>query len=227
MAKLSVLVIEDTRAIAAEVCDYLESQNIQTDYAATGKQGVRLAEDHRYDVIVLDLMLPDIDGVKVCELIKQQSERVPPILMLTARDSMADKTKGFEAGADDYLTKPFALTELLLRVKALARRQQLHLPQTMVVGELELNEKQKTAIRAGQELKLSATDFEILLVLSKAFPSAVSRQELVERIWGDDLPDSDVVRSHMYTLRRAVDKPFSYPMIATLHGIGFKLQVLD
>lgn len=225
MTILSVLVIEDTLEIGREVCDFLSAQGMQVDYAANGALGLSLAQQQHYDVIVLDVMLPDINGVAVCKTLKQSCDPVPAVLMLTARDSIADKSLGFDAGADDYLTKPFDLTELLLRCQALARRHQLHQSQTIVIGELAVNEKQLLAEREGQNLKLSSTDFAILLLLVKAYPNAVSRQQLVNKIWGDETPDSDVVRSHIYTLRQALDKPFATPMLATLHGIGFKLQV--
>lgn len=225
MTILSVLVIEDTPEIGREVCDFLSAQGMQVDYAATGNLGLSLAQQQHYDVIVLDVMLPDINGVTVCKTLKQSCDPLPAVLMLTARDSIADKSLGFDAGADDYLTKPFDLTELLLRCQALARRHQLHQSQTIVIGELALNEKQQLAQRQGQSLKLSSTDFAILLLLVQAYPNAVSRQQLVNKIWGDEAPDSDVIRSHIYTLRQALDKPFATPMLATLHGIGFKLQV--
>lgn len=225
MTILSVLVIEDTPEIGREVCDFLSAQGMQVDYAATGNLGLSLAQQQHYDVIVLDVMLPDINGVTVCKTLKQSCDPVPAVLMLTARDSIADKSLGFDAGADDYLTKPFDLTELLLRCQALARRHQLHQSQTIVIGELAVNEKQQLAERQGHSLKLSSTDFAILLLLVQAYPNAVSRQQLVNKIWGDEAPDSDVVRSHIYTLRQALDKPFATPMLATLHGIGFKLQV--
>lgn len=225
MTILSVLVIEDTLEIGREVCDFLAAQNMQVDYAISGNLGLSLAQQQSYDVIVLDVMLPDINGVAVCKTLKQACDPIPAVLMLTARDSIADKSMGFDAGADDYLTKPFDLTELLLRCQALARRHQLHQSQTIVIGELTINEKQQLAERQGQSLKLSTTDFAILLMLVQAYPNAVSRQQLVNKIWGDEAPDSDVVRSHIYTLRQALDKPFATPMLTTLHGIGFKLQV--
>ncbi|MCC2604888.1 response regulator transcription factor [Planctobacterium marinum] len=225
MTIVSVLVIEDTPEIGREICDFLSLQGMQVDYAASGNLGLSLAKQQHYDVIVLDVMLPDTNGVAVCKALKQNCDPVPAVLMLTARDSIADKSLGFDAGADDYLTKPFDLTELLLRCQALARRHQLHQSQTIVIGELAVNEKQQLVKREGKCLKLSSTDFAILLLLVQAYPNAVSRQQLVNKIWGDEAPDSDVIRSHIYTLRQALDKPFSTPMLATLHGIGFKLQV--
>ncbi|RUO46879.1 DNA-binding response regulator [Pseudidiomarina aquimaris] len=227
MTSLTVLLVEDTLAIATEVCDYLEEQGVQVDFAATGRHGLQLAQEQNYDVVILDVMLPDMTGIQVCESIKLTCDPVPPVLLLTARDSISDKSVGFAAGADDYLTKPFDLQELYLRCQALARRQQLHQAQTVKIGELEVNERQQWAQREGQLLKLSSTDFAILLLLVRAFPNAVSRQQVISKIWGDDMPDSDVLRSHIYTLRQALDKPFATPMLATLHGVGFRLQTSE
>lgn len=227
MTSLSVLLVEDTLAIATEVCDYLEEQGVQVDFAATGKHGLQLAQEQNYDVVILDVMLPDMTGIQVCESIKLTGDPIPPVLLLTARDSISDKSVGFAAGADDYLTKPFDLQELYLRCQALARRQQLHQAQTVKIGELEVNERQQWAQREGQLLKLSSTDFAILLLLVRAFPNAVSRQQIISKVWGDDMPDSDVLRSHIYTLRQALDKPFATSMLTTLHGVGFRLQTSE
>ncbi len=225
MANASILLIEDTQAIAAEVCDFLEGSGFVVDYAASGKQGIALAMENDYDVLVLDLMLPDISGIEVCRQVKQQCDPAPPILMLTARDSISDKSEGFEAGADDYLTKPFELMELQLRCNALRKRHHLHHSSETVIGELTVNRRTNQAFRLGQSLMLSATDFAILLLLVDAYPNAVSRQQIVNKVWGDDFPDSDALRSHVYTLRKELDKPFDYPMLVTIHGIGFRLQV--
>jgi DNA-binding response OmpR family regulator len=144
--------------------------------------------------------------------------------MLTARDSLDDKLRGFEVGADDYLTKPFALEEVYVRCQALARRDQLHRASTLEIGELRIDTRRFQVMRQGETVPLTKTDFAILQMLAEAFPNAVSKRHIAERLWGDDLPDTDTVRSHIYTLRTALDKPFSYPMIKTVHGIGFRLE---
>ena len=220
-----LLLVEDNKALATEVYDFLESQGMEVDYAATGKQTWALLTDNFYDVVILDIMLPDMSGIKICQFIKDNIEPVPPVLMMTARDSIEDKTVGFDAGADDYLTKPFDHHELLLRCKALTRRQQLHQTQTITIGELSFNAKQQIAHRNGQDLKLSSTNFRILGLLVRAYPNAVSRQEIIQQVWGDDFPDSDALRSHIYTLRQTLDKPFAIEMLKTIHGVGFKLSV--
>jgi DNA-binding response OmpR family regulator len=224
MTKLSVLLIEDTVAIASQVCDYLTEHGVSIDYAANGGEGIRLAQALSFDVILLDIMLPDQDGKEVCKVLKSQCDPVPPILMLTARDSIEDKTEGFDAGADDYLTKPFALPELLARCKALARRHNLHQSQKLCIGQLVVNVNQQQAFRDGNSLKMSATDFAILSLLAEAYPNALSRQHVINKIWGEDFPDSDVLRSHIYTLRQVLDKPFEQAMLKTVHGLGFRLE---
>ncbi|GEA08156.1 DNA-binding response regulator [Alteromonas sp. KUL42] len=223
--KVRLLLVEDTKDLAAEIYDFLEAQGMEVDYAATGKQAMLLMSDHRYDVIILDIMLPDMSGIEICQFVKSTLDPTPPVLMLTARDSIQDKIVGFDAGTDDYLTKPFDSHELLIRCKALMRRQQLHKAQNVTIGELSFNDKQQVATRNGCELKLSSTSYTILRILVKAYPNAVSRREIIDKVWGDDLPDSDALRSHIYTLRQVVDKPFETEMIKTIHGIGFKLSV--
>lgn len=221
----SVLVVEDTRDIAIQLCDFLESKGFAVDYSATGEQAIQLAMTHHYDVIILDLMLPDIDGIQVCERIKLSCDTAVPILMLTARDSIKHKIEGFGVGADDYLTKPYILEEVYLRCIALTRRHRLNQSKVMEVGELKINISTKEVERQGQVINLSSKDFHILSLLAEAYPNAVSKRHIIEKVWGIDAPETDAVRSHMYTLRNAIDKPFESAMIKTVHGIGFRLVV--
>ena len=220
---IRVLLIEDNYAIAEQLCDFLARHQFQVDYANDGKSGFTLFQNNAYDVIILDLMLPDINGIALCKKMKHASDIAIPILMLTARDSIADKGLGFDAGADDYLTKPFELEEVVMRCLALAKRHQLHKSTCLTIGDLTIDMQQHQVQRSGRQLKLSLTDFNILLALVHAYPNAVSRTELVAKIWGDDFPDSDVLRSHIYTLRNIIDKPFEQAMLKTIHGLGFKL----
>lgn len=220
---LSILLIEDNRQLASQICHYLERSGLQMDYADNGRTGVALAIENQYDLVILDLMLPDMDGLAVCQKVKQEARNQLPILMLTARDSMDDKRQGFNVGADDYLTKPFELEELALRCQALSRRQTLHQSQVQNVGELQLDSQTRSASRQGQPLKLTQTEFNILEVLALAYPAVVTRSELTRKLW-QDAPDSDALRSHIYSLRSRLDKPFSHPMLRTIHGVGFKLE---
>ncbi|MBV1910465.1 MAG: response regulator transcription factor [Kangiellaceae bacterium] len=223
MKKISLLLIEDNQTIAAQLCEYFEGLDWSVDYAMNGKLGVQLALDGNFDVVLLDLNLPDIDGIEVCRLIKEQSDIYLPVLMLTARDAFEDKADGFGSGADDYVTKPFEFRELELRCLALARRNQLHKSQQVEVGDLVVQQSQHTAKREDTALKLTNVGFKILLCLARAYPQAVSRSNLIHQVWGDAPPDSDALRSHIYSLRTALDKPYSYSMLQTITNVGYKL----
>jgi DNA-binding response OmpR family regulator len=222
--KLRVLLIEDQSDLAGNVIDYFESFGHAVDYASDGASGVTLALSESFDVIVLDLMLPRLDGWEVCRRIRGEARQRVPLLMLTARDTLDDKLRGFELGADDYLTKPFALDELHARCLALARRGELHRDQTIVIGTLAVDVRKHEATRNGVALSLTKKGFEILRALAEAYPAAVTRSELIARLWGDDWPDSDALRSHIYALRQELDKPAQRPMLKTVHGIGLKLE---
>lgn len=227
MNPLKLLLIEDNPTIAAQTGEFLAGHDWQVDYAGNAALGTQLAITQIYDVVLLDLNLPDGDGLAVCESIKREAAVAPPILMVTARDSFEDKAAGFHRGADDYLTKPFDLRELALRCQALARRPSLHQPKILTVGELQLDTRKKTAERAGQPLALTQIGYRILELLAQAYPESVSRAFLTHQLWGDEPPESDALKSHIYALRKALDKPFSQPMLKTILNLGFKLDVPD
>jgi DNA-binding response OmpR family regulator len=222
--KLRVLLIEDQSDLAANVIDYFERYGHAVDYASDGVSGASRALSERFDVVILDVMLPRLDGWDVCRRIRAEAARHVPVIMLTARDALDDKLRGFDAGADDYLTKPFSLDELHARCVALARRHQLHRDQRMVVGSLTVDVRKREATRGSRVLALTKKGFEIVLALAEAYPAAVTRSELIARIWGDDWPDSDALKSHIYALRQELDKPPQRPMLKTIHGIGFQLE---
>jgi DNA-binding response OmpR family regulator len=224
---LRLLLIEDESDLAASVIDYFEGLGHTVEYSADGARGLSLALSGRFDVVMLDLTLPRLDGLEICRRVREESSRAVPILMLTARDTLDDKVRGFDTGADDYLTKPFALDELHARCLALARRRHLHRETTIVIGSLSLDVARRAARRAGTPLVLTKKGFEILRVLAEAYPAAVTRSELVERIWGEEGPDSDALRSHVYALRKELDPPPLRPMLKTLHGVGFRLEADD
>jgi len=221
--KLSVLLIEDQLDIANNIIEYFELRGITVDYANNGELGLELCLKYHFDVIILDIMMPGLNGLDTCLAIREQSNRYIPIIMLTARDAISDKVTGFEVGADDYLTKPFALAELEVRCMALSRRHQLNQQKIANVGELEIDFGKNEIWRNKIKLNVNATHFKILSVLIRAHPKVVSRSELCFKIWGDDLTESDSLRSHIYQLRQIVDKPFSYPMLKTVHAVGFCL----
>ena len=227
MAVLSILLIEDNQVIARQLTQFFEGQDWVVDYASHGKQGIDLALSQNYNVIILDLNLPDMDGLSVCEQIKSHAKVNIPILMLTARDAYEHKEQGYSIGADDYVTKPFEFRELALRCQALARRNDLHQNNQLVIGDLIIERKQCVAKRQGQLLKLTNIGFKVLVTLAQAYPQAVSRSNLMFKVWGDTPPDTDSLRTHIYSLRNALDKPFSTPMLTTITNVGYKLELSD
>lgn len=224
---INVLLVEDNLAIAKQVVGFLEGLKWQVDFAATGQQGIDLALSQQVDVIILDLNLPDMDGLDVCQHIKQHATRVTPVLMLTARDAFTDKAKGFGQGADDYLTKPFDFRELALRVEALARRPQLHTNTQVSEGHLTLDTRAKTVQWQQQPVTVTGVGFSILQKLLMEYPYPVSRSDLITHIWGDEPPESNALKSHMYSLRKALEKASGQPLLATISNIGYKLTGLD
>ncbi len=219
-----ILLVEDHRLLAETLIDYLDTRDIECDYAANGNTGMAFARDNRYDAIVLDVGLPDISGLDVCREIRSSGMRDVPILMLTARNELDDKLIGFEAGADDYLIKPFEQRELVARVQALVKRHRGEWAQsTIEIDDLSLDVNGHRAIRAGQLLRLSPVGFKLLHLLARESPNVVPRAAMLDALWGDELPDTDALRSHLYNLRRAVDAPFERPMIETVKGVGVRL----
>lgn len=221
---LHILVIEDNSALRESVCELLAGRGHRVDHAADGRAGLQMALAEPPDVLVLDLMLPGMDGLRVCTRLRAQSDRHVPVLMLTARDTLADKVDGFGAGADDYLVKPFANEELLVRCLALSHRHRAGLSHTLRIGTLEIDRRTGTAQRDGRVLSLRQTAHRLLLLLAEAWPRPVTRSELIRRVWGDDPPESDPLRTHLYLLRQALDRPFDTPMLVTVHDVGFRLQ---
>jgi DNA-binding response OmpR family regulator len=222
---VKALVIEDNRDIAANIADYLEPKGHVLDFATTGPQGLQLALNEHYDVIVLDIMLPGLDGMTLCDHLRAEARVGTPVLMLTARDQLEDKLAGFRAGADDYLVKPFSVKELEVRLEALVKRSQnTGLSRLLRVADLQYDADSMTATRGGQTIELNPIQRKLLETLLANSHRVVSRKELETLIWGDELPDNDVLRTHIYHLRNAVDKPFAEKLIHTVHGIGYRLQ---
>jgi len=222
---ITILLVEDHNDLAASIGDYLESAGYAMDFAADGAIALNLLEENKYDLIVLDLMLPKVDGIKVAKQLRERGDGTP-ILMLTARDQLEDKITGFEAGADDYLVKPFAMQELELRIKALIRRARGEVSDgAMKVGDLEFDPRTMRVEREGKRLNLSPTSVRILKVLMRESPRLVTREQLENELWGDMLPDSDTLRSHMYNLRKSLDRPYENKLLHTVQGLGFKIAL--
>ncbi|MDK9725657.1 MAG: response regulator transcription factor [Sterolibacteriaceae bacterium MAG5] len=225
---LRILVVEDNPDLAANLVDFLEGHGHLADAAGDGVTGLKLAAANDYDVIVLDVMLPGLDGLELCRRLRGEVGKLTPILMLTARDATEDKIAGLEAGADDYVVKPFVLREVEARLKALARRAQAASPrQTLRVGDLAYDTGTYRVSRGDTVVELPPIPLRILEALMRASPRVLSRDELERAIWGDLPPDSDALRAHMHILRSAVDKPFARPLIRTLRGLGWQITEDD
>jgi len=220
---MRILVVEDNRDILANVLDYLALKGYSVDCAQDGLSGLHLAATEHYDLIVLDIMLPGMDGYQLCKRLREDARRDTPIIMLTARDALDDRLQGLNAGADDYLLKPFALSELVARIEAILRRSQGSRKRQLQVGELVYDLDTLRISRAGQALKLNPLGLKLLAVLMQKSPAVVRREALEEALWGDDCPDSDSLRSHIHQLRQVLDKPFAKPLLHTVHGIGYRL----
>ncbi len=222
---LKALLVEDDLDLATALIDYMSLEDIDCDYAADGQIGYNLIMSNRYDVIILDLNLPKIEGLAVCERIRNNGVETP-VLMLTARDTLDDKLTGFSKGADDYLVKPFAMEELLARIKVLSKRRSGQVSK-LSVADLELDLSQRQAYRAGTLLKLSPIALKILEVLMRDYPAGVSREKIVQSVWGDEQPDSNSLKVHIFNLRKQVDQQGMKPLIHTIAGFGFAITAQE
>ncbi len=225
---MHILLIEDNTDLVINLCEFFEQRGHTVDSAGDGLTGLHLAVVNDYDVIVLDLMLPGMDGIDVCRQLRGPAARSTPLLMLTARDTLDEKLVGFAAGADDYLIKPFALSELEARLCALATRPPLsNHQQVLEVGDLTFNLETLHVERGGVPLKPTRVGLRILELLMRETHRVVRRREVERLLWGDDPPDSDALRSHIHALRKIMDRPFPVPLLRTVHGIGYRLAPPD
>ena len=224
----SVLLVEDHAELAATTGEFLELCGYIVDYASDGTSGLNLASENDYDALILDIMLPGLNGYEICRKVRQEDESDIPILMLTARDQLQDKLEGFDTGADDYLIKPFDFEELDARLKSIIKRNKGGFnTKPLKIHDLELDLKTMQVTRAGKTLKLSPTGLQILKILMRRSPELVSREEIERELWGDLVPDSDVLRSHLYNLRKVIDKPFDVALLETIPSLGLKIIAPD
>ncbi|MBQ5947765.1 response regulator transcription factor [Massilia sp. ST3] len=226
---MRILIVEDHPDILANLYGFFEPKGHVLDSARNGYGGLALASENDYDVIILDVMLPGLNGLELCQKLRTELGKTTPVLMLTARDSLPDKVAGFDSGADDYLVKPFSLVELEVRLKALVRRSAgAHgVSSTLRFGELSYDPDTQEAARAGVPVTLTKTGYVLLRTLIAAAPRIVTREALEQAVWGEDRPDSDALRTHIHALRQAIDKPFATPMLQTVAGVGYKLVQHD
>ncbi|HLY96142.1 MAG TPA: response regulator transcription factor [Sideroxyarcus sp.] len=224
-ANLRILVIEDNRDLATEIVDFLASGGNTVELALDGITGLQLAVVNDYDAIVLDLMLPGMDGMLLCRKLRQHGKSTP-ILMLTARDALEDKIAGLEAGADDYLVKPAELREMEARLKALVRRGTTRTAtRRLKVGDLTLDQEGRLLYRGDTRLDLPPIAHKILEFLMERSPQVVRREELEHLVWNNTRPDTDALRAHMHVLRTLIDKPFDKQLLHTIWGVGYQLAV--
>jgi DNA-binding response OmpR family regulator len=223
---MHLLLIEDHQDLADNVCEFFAARGDHVDHEGNGMTGLQRAMGSTFDAIVLDIMLPALDGLSVCRQLRQAGHTRVPILMLTAKDLLTDKIEGFEAGADDYLVKPFSLAELDARLKALVRRANVSAPTNrwLQVGDLKFDLDSLEAERDGERIKLNPTTRRLLMVLMQNSNRVVTRAELERELWGDHPPEGDFLRAHMHALRAAIDKNYSVKLLHTIHGTGYRLS---
>ncbi len=220
---MRILVVEDDVEIAMVIRRGLEKAQYRVDVASNGRRGLELATENRYALLILDIMLPEMDGWAVCERLRASRDRVP-ILMLTARDAVADRVRGLDMGADDYLPKPFDFAELLARVGALLRREKPLKTRTIKIADLEIDTGLHRVLRAGQEIMLTPREYDLLEALASREGQVLSREMIQEQVWMDDTSYSNTVDVYVNLLRRKIDAPFETKLIQTVHRLGYTLR---
>ncbi|MEM6773788.1 MAG: response regulator transcription factor [Pseudomonadota bacterium] len=222
---INALLVEDDRDLSATVVDYLALEDIHCDYAPNGDAGLSLARSHPFDVLIVDVSMPVMDGLLLCEALRRDGRDVP-LILLTARDTLDDKLSGFKAGADDYLTKPFEMDELVARVRALAGRRSAQLS-VRQIGDLRVDFDRSLAERAGRRLELSPTGWRMLETLARHSPRTVPHEQLYEAGWVDEVPSRNNFNVQLHRLRRAVDGDESVSLLHTVSGVGIRLGEED
>lgn len=224
---LRILIIDDDPDIQDLLFAALDEEQYILDAASDGSSGLNLATENEYDAIVLDINMPGMDGFELCRQLREHAHITTPVLMLTTRSTIEDRITGLDFGADDYLSKPFAVEELEARLRAMTRRGRPVLGNKIVVGDLELDLETKSAMREGRGIALAPIHIKILAMLMRESPNLVSRSKLEAEIWGDEPPDSDALRAHIYALRTAIDKPFEKKLLHTVPKLGYRLAADD
>jgi len=220
-----VLFAEDEADLAELTIDYLETENIECDYASDGAMAMSLLTQNLYDVIVLDVTMPRLDGFAVCKRLKDSGNDTP-VIFLTARDGIDDKLQGFELGADDYLTKPFEVDELVARIKVLAKRQ-VKTAKCFELDSLVIDYPRRQVVRADREVPLSVSQWQLLTLLARHSPNLVSKQDIENEIWPEQDVNKDMYKTLIFRLRNLVDTASDKPLIHTVRGAGIALKVLD
>ncbi len=220
-----ILLIEDEIGIARLIREGLEEASYKVDVAADGELGLEMAKEQTYHLVLLDVMLPGRDGWSICEELRSRRDRVP-ILMLTARDSIQDRVRGLDTGADDYLPKPFDFLELMARVRALLRRDKVHHTRVIRVGDLEIDTAHRRVTRAGTEIALSHREYDLLEALAANESKVLTREAIQERIWMNEEAGYNTVNVYIGMLRKKIDTNQRIKLIHTVHGVGYTLRLL-
>ncbi len=220
---MKILIIEDEKKIVSFVKNGLKSEGFTVDSANDAEEGLFLAGESHYDLIVLDIMLPGMDGISLCRKLRSMGKTMP-IIMLTAKDAVEDRVKGLDAGADDYLTKPFSFVELLARIRALTRRHLTTKSKVLKIGDLAVDAEAHTVTRGKKAIELSPTEFRLLSYLMENQNRALSKSLILENIWGYDFsPESNIVDVYIKYLRDKIDKGARKSLIQTVYGVGYKI----
>ncbi|HFX6225337.1 response regulator transcription factor [Acinetobacter nosocomialis] len=223
-----ILMVEDHFELAATVCEFLEVHGYVIDHARNLDAARSFLKSQHYHLLLLDINLPDGSGYDLCNWLRTEQGIDMPILMLTARDTLDDKLKGFTVGTDDYLVKPFDFNELVMRIRALIKRAAGEVANHKIqIHDLILDSATQTVIRAGNNIELPPIQFKLLKILMRQSPKVVTKQELMMELWGDEEPESDALRSHIYNLRKMIDKPFDPKLLHTVAGVGLKIALDD
>lgn len=226
MTKHFILMVEDHYELASTLCEFLEAHGFVIDHARNLDTARNLLKHNPYHILLLDINLPDGSGYDLCQWLRKEQGLDIPVLMLTARDTLDDKMKGFTSGTDDYLVKPFDFNELVMRVRALIKRSMGEVSNSQLqIHDLILDSARQTINRAGQNIELPPIQFKLLKLLMRNSPKVITKQEIVIELWGDTEPESDALRSHIYNLRKMVDKPFDQKLIHTVSGVGLKISL--
>ena len=221
---MRLLVIEDERKIARVITESLKREKYAVDAAYDGEEGFNLADSQPYDLLIVDRMLPGLEGAEIVKKLRENGKNMP-ILFLTALSTTEDKTLGLDAGADDYLTKPFAIDELLARVRALLRRPPIQQPDILKIDDLKIDKQQQTVTRAGKNIDLTNKEYALLEYLMQHPNQILSKETLIDHVWdfdADILPNN--VEAYIKNLRQKIDKPFKKQLIKTVRGFGYRIE---
>jgi two-component system, OmpR family, copper resistance phosphate regulon response regulator CusR len=223
---VKILIVEDEPKVAGALKEGLESEGYEVTVARSGEEGYFHANSQRFELIVLDIMLPGRDGIEILQTLRRQGARIP-VLLLTAKDAVEDRVLGLDAGADDYLVKPFAFPELGARIRALLRRNKVESETALKINHLEIDPVRRTVVRDGHRIELTAREFELLEYLARNHSRVVSREMLARDVWKETAratPLDNVIDVHVARLRKKLDDPFELKLLHTVRGVGFMLN---